>query len=811
MNLTPRDIQKSDLYPLVLLEKVLPSGHRQSLYVWAATGSVTLFIIAALIRTAPLTAKLAGAALIFFAGSGAAFLLELFFRSLYFRAKGKAFTEGSEQIWSLEVLKVVENARGDDLVWAFLTSPAGTLTMRRLGVPEDGVRTFLSGRGRLPVVIDSATSPERWYTLGAFAKALVSIDTSLRDMLLRYAIDDSLFAGAANWYAIERSRELDARVWWTYEHLSSIRGLGSDWNYGKTFALNTYATQVHAEEANDESSRETLERLVGTLTKAKESNALIVGPSGNNGILEQFQGYISAGDIPENLRGKRIMRLDSDLLIAKTGTKQAFEVAFRALLEEAGAAGNVIIAIERFAAFIASTRTIGVDISSILDPFLADTRLPIIAVADIRSYHRELEPTPAIIRRFDVLTVKDPEMHALVSALTREATALERRNGVFFTYPAVVEAADAAEHYFSGNLPLDTATDLLAEASARAVRNSSGIIGKDLILALVSEKTDIPTGEITNEERDMLTNLEGSLHRRVIGQEQAIVSIANALRRSRAGVRNREKPIGSFMFFGPTGVGKTETAKALSEIMFHNENALMRIDMSEYQTGDALARLIGFSGGEAGILATMLREKPYGVLLLDEFEKTNPDVHDLFLQILDEGFFTDARGERVNARNILFIATSNAGSNLIWKATEEGKDLSQEHDAFVQSIISSGTFKPELLNRFTDLILFHPLTPDDLKSIARIMLNSLVKRLREERGLLITVSDDMITYVAKEGYDPGFGARPMKRFIEDHVEQYIADGIIKGTISPGATITLTPTMLTPTQLETPDTSPAPTT
>jgi hypothetical protein len=794
-SLGPHDIRSSTLYPLVILERALSGEKRRAFYKEAAGGALVLFLIALGLRSVPLGETILGLSLLFLSAAIVAYCLELFFRSLYFRERDNGFSEDGAHVFSLETLMIIERADRNDTVRAFLSSPAGTTIMRRLGIDSAAISTFLSARGHKAVVFNDPDRDGIWYTLGAFAEGLYVSDASFGAFLAERTITRELLRGAATWYADSRAEQLEDMRWWTNDRLRAMRGLGADWQYGNTHLLDTYATPVSARETTDDASHDMLARMTATLSKSKESNVLLVGAYDTRAVFQLFQGFLSSARAPETLRKKRIMVLDGNLLIAKTGEKTLLEQTFRALVSEARAAGNVILAIEHAPSFIASARTIGTDIPSILDPFLADVSLPVIATASMKGYREDIARDEAFARRFDVLRAEDTDGQSLAALLTKDASILEQTHNVFFTYPAIFETARAAERYFSGNNTTDTATDILAEAAARANESRDRVIGPDMILGLVSEKTRIPVGTMDDTERDKLLTLETLLKKHVVGQTHALEAIAKALRRARAGVGSANKPMGSFLFFGPTGVGKTETAKALARTLFNDEQALMRLDMSEYQTGDALSRLIGFSGGESGILANMLRENPYGVLLLDEFEKTNKDVHDLFLQILDEGYFTDVHGERVNARNILFIATSNAGSDIIWKLTEEGKDLAHERDAFIRSIIATNIFRPEFLNRFTDLILFHPLSEDDLRAIARIMLGGLSERSRLEKNITLSFTDDMVAHIARAGYDPGFGARPMKRYIEETLEQYVADGIIAGTIRPGATLTLSPEML----------------
>ena len=285
--------------------------------------------------------------------------------------------------------------------------------------------------------------------------------------------------------------------------------------------------------------------------------------------------------------------------------------------------------------------------------------------------------------------------------------------------------------------------------------------------------------------------MENEIKKRIAGQDEAIISISNAIRRSRAGISEESRPIGSFIFLGPTGVGKTETAKALSEVFFDSDKKIIRLDMSEYSGEDSLSKLLGsFETGKQGVLTSMLRENQYGVLLLDEFEKANTEVHNLFLQILDEGIFSDMVGKKVNARNLIIIATSNAGSNIIWNYVKESKNLAENKQKVIDQIISEGLFKPELINRFDGVILFHPLNDIHLKQIASLMLKKLAKRL-EEKSLELVITDELLDYLVQKGSDPLFGARPINRAIQDEVEEVIAKKLISGDIKPGSQVTLT--------------------
>jgi hypothetical protein len=782
----------SALYPLAILERLLPRRARMGIAAGSGALALILFFGAAAFHTHAYGNIVAGLGLILLGCTLILFMAELFFRSLYFHARGTKTTEGAEELISLGVLSVIEGARRNDLVRALFRSPIGTTYTRRLGLSPKEVHTFLVERGARKTELSfTDTDHSPWYSLEDFVAELIAVDEPLSDFLFSKGITRSVAARAAGWCGRMREQELDAMFWWDTEKLLSKKTLGATFHKKRTDTLDAFLRTVPYASQGNMLGKNTLSRVWGGLSKSHESNVLVVGPFDAPTFLGSLTNELRHRYTKEK-RDTRIVLLDTDLLITETGDKITFERTLRTLLEEAREAGNIIIGIPRFHAFITSAHTIGADIRSILDPFLTDSSLACIAFSDERTYTRELERDMSLMRRFEIVRPPRVTSEDMLAFLETDVSLLEKKHSVFFTYPAIDIALSGAERYFMSEDPADKARDLISEAAARAHSEKERIITPEIIRTLISEKSSVPIDALSESERLILADLETHLHKHVVGQESAISAIAQALRRARAGVGDTHKPIGSFIFFGPTGVGKTETAKALSRVMFGGESSLLRLDMSEYRGHDALARLIGSGAGEAGMLATMIRKNPHGVLLLDEFEKTNPDVHDLFLQILDEGIFTDGEGRRVNARNILFIATSNAGSDRIWKATEEGLDVSEEHDAFIAHIIEHGLFKPELLNRFSGTILFHPLSPEDVEAIAHIMLRKVVLRIEEEGGVRVSFSPDMPTHVAREGYDRAFGARPMKRYIEQHIEQYVADGLIKGKIARGGSITLSP-------------------
>ncbi len=440
-----------------------------------------------------------------------------------------------------------------------------------------------------------------------------------------------------------------------------------------------------------------------------------------------------------------------------------------------------------------SLDNVGVIAAQILQPYFASNALHIIAMADTTPFRKVIESNAALMVHFQKIEVLEPDERRLLPILQEVAPVIEvqTRGSVLITYPALKKIAEAGVRYLvEGALP-ERAIVLMQELVNYAAGRHVALIGPELVAEYVGKKTKMPMGAITKEEQEKLMNLEDRLHERVINQVEAISAIANTIRRARAGIEEPKRPIGSFLFLGPTGVGKTETAKALAAVYFGNEDSMIRLDMTEYQTEDAIERLIGsFDKNEPGLLASRMRSSPYGALLLDEFEKADKKVIDLFLQILDEGFFTDAFGEHVNMRNTIIIATSNAGAQMVWHLVEGNIDPSTKKSAIIAEIQQEGKFKPELLNRFDAIIIFQPLSQEHLKQVARLMLKKLADRLKEQQNITFAITDELIDETVRLGYDPTFGARPMRRFIQDKVEKVIAEKIIKGELSRGGSVVL---------------------
>lgn len=702
---------------------------------------------------------------------------------------------------SFDAAVLVSGLSDADAFKNFSDNFLGKQILLRLGISNTAVREFLN-KPRQTVAADAllvSTRTNSFVSLSDIVVALFSADQEAALFLASQSASAGAAAGAAAWVERGLVNMRRGRRSWGRERLGRVQGVGKDWAYGSAWRLSRYGREVGDVPAFARvSSAEVLlagnagEQVEAVLSRNREANALLVGDAGSprEAAVAFIRARIQEGSVLPQLEHKRLVVFDTDAFIAETKTKITFESELQRLFGEIEKAGNLIVVLTDFPAFLESAALLGSDAGRLLDDFLASPNIQLIALAETGGFHRTIEPNAEMMKRFERILVPAPNEQTILPYLEDEAARIEARSRLFFTFPAVEAAVKASARYFMGESLLDKAIDVLYEAASNVKKAKRVAVLPSDILSVIEKRTGVPVGALSETERATLLALEGTLRTRVVGQDEALGAVAGALRRARSGIANPNRPFGSFLFLGPTGVGKTETAKALASSFFGSEDATHRLDLSEYRTADSMERLIGsFAAGKLGTLSSLLREKPYGVLLLDEFEKTTVEVRHLFLQVLDEGFFTDAAGKRVNCRNLLIIATSNAGSDLIWNAVRQGNDLSDEKKRIVDALVERGAFTPELLNRFDGVILFQPLTGKNLRTVAELMLQKLAKRL-VERGVSFTPTQRLVDFVASAGADPQFGARAMQRAVTDTVERAIADKILKGDIRPGSRVEL---------------------
>lgn len=544
--------------------------------------------------------------------------------------------------------------------------------------------------------------------------------------------------------------------------------------------------------------QEILNKIEKTLGRAQSNNVILVGEPGvgKHSVMDALSSAIVKGQLP-TLHDKRIILLDIIALLASgqqntnstalqgqtTKNVSSAKSTFEAILEEAKRAGNIILAIDNIDRICTNLegRT---DLTEVLSAVLTDNALPLIGLSTIDDFNAYIRPNASMTSMFERIDVEEPEEDELITILVGKAMEIYSSQKIATSYIALLEIIDKSNRLMADKKQPEKSILIMEDATSEAKNQKINQVTVPIVDTILSEKTKTPVGNITETEAQKLTDLEQILHKRIVGQNEAIEGIARAMRRARADLKNSKKPMGSFLFLGPTGVGKTETAKALAQVYFSDENRMVRFDMTEFQGADALSRLIGNPSTKApGQLVTQVREQPFGILLIDEFEKAAKDVQNLFLQILDEGNLTDAFGKKTSFSNTIVIATSNAAAQYIRELVEQNtQDLPK---LLMDYVLDKGLFSPELINRFDATIVYRPLTGEEVVQVAYLMLQSLARDLKENKNITLEVTPELASLVAKQGYVAAFGARPLRRLIQDKIEDQIAQLMIAKKLTNG--------------------------
>ena len=716
-------------------------------------------------------------------------LLLLALDAIYF---SKVFSREGASNFLPELSLIVFTTPEGDLIRGFLSSRDGSEALFRAGVMPADLADFVENR-KFIVPASALRIEEKGKREEEYVRALIASDKNFENFLLLHNISAETLSLSLGWVFSLHRESLNVRRWWTEKRLRNLRPLGRSWAYGGAYKLEKYSTSLYfSSDIQDELHLEEINSLEAILAQDSQANALIVGEegSGKMEIVEVLARRISDRET-RFLRDFQFKVLALDYLFASHESAAGLERTLIDILSDIVSSGNIILVIPDLPLFLSGCSVLGVDPAPLLGRFLKSPDVHVIVVSDTEGFRRKIEPEEGITGEFAKIMVKGTDKKTVSKILLEEVIYLESREDVFFTYGAVKRAIASAERYFIDKPLFDASRDLLVEALSLTKTSGRMVVSEDDVDSVIRRDTGVPVGRIDDVEKTKLTHLSDLLHERIVGQDEAVNLISEAMRRTRAGIANTMKPIGSFLFLGPTGVGKTETVKALAEVFFGQEAKILRLDMTEYSTDDALNRLIGrFSSEDLGILSSMIRENQYGVLLLDEFEKTDHRVQDLFLQILDEGVFSDSFGRKISARNLMIIATSNAGSEYIFEAVERRENIADRKNEIIDRLVREGVFKPELINRFDAVVLFHPLTDEHLRVIAKLLLRRLSWRLKE-KNMTLEINDALLDFLVMKGRDPKFGARPLNRAIQDNIEKIIADGIISGDYKPGANIAFT--------------------
>ena len=608
------------------------------------------------------------------------------------------------------------------------------------------------------------------------------------------------------------------------------------------------------------------ERVLQILCRRGKNNPCLIGEPGvgKTAIVEGIAQNLVNGTVPDIVAGKRLVSLDMSGLVAKSKYRGEFEERIKKVINEVSAAGNVMLFIDELHTIIGAGGAEGsLDASNILKPALARGEVQVIGATTIEEYRKYIEKDAALERRFQPVQVGEPTEEESIEILKGLRGLYEKHHNVEITDEGVEAAVRLSARYVNDRFLPDKAIDLMDEAAAksrlgvmrdpqdailkkqeirqaeldledalregdierartlksaredlelqweklnkknqRADKRRKPVVGENEIAEVVAGWTKIPVSKLTENEAARLQKLEETLHKRVIGQEEAVSAVAKAVRRGRVGLKDPKRPIGSFLFLGPTGVGKTEVSKALAEAVFGNEDAMIRVDMSEYMEKHSVSKMIGSPPGyvgheDGGQLSEKVRRNPFSVVLFDEIEKAHPDVFNILLQVLDDGHITDSQGRKVDFKNTIIIMTSNAGAQSIIEPKKLGfgvhEDEKQDHERMKNNVMEEvkRLFKPEFLNRIDETIVFRALNKDDMKQIVTLMASELQKRCREQLQIELVIRDAAKAYIVEKAYDRKYGARPLRRKIQDEIEDRLAEEIIAGKVKAGDRVVVT--------------------
>jgi len=628
--------------------------------------------------------------------------------------------------------------------------------------------------------------------VGDIVVALAENDPIFKKILINSDLKVEDIGNIVQWLDVLEKGISQRKKFWEWENLLRRGSIGRDWASGYTLTLDQFSTDW-----TDIIRRRGREEIVGcedevanmerVLSQEEVHNALLIGEpgTGRKSIIHALAQKLLFGESLFEINYKRVVSLDIVSVLAKCQSSDEVETTLDTIFKEAASAENVILVIDEFYSFISQNGKPGtVDISPILLRYLSLPHFRVIGITSFLGLHLFVEQNPAILNFFETVKVTEVSEQETIMLIEDKVLSYEYKYKRFICYQTIRDVVKYSNKYIPNTPFPKKALDLLEEVVTYAVRYSnSKIILPEYVSKVISKKTDIPVGKLEQKEKEILLNLENLIHQRIINQEEAVYEVSNALRRARAEIKSRKGPMGTFLFLGPTGVGKTETAKALAGVYFGAEEKMIRLDMSEFQSIQDISRLLG-STEEEGLLTTTIRENPFSLVLLDEIEKSHPNILNLFLQVLDEGSITDGIGRKVSFKNSIIIATSNAGYQIILDALKKEKPIPEIKKDLLDFLFQEKTFRPEFINRFDAVVVFRSLNKDHLLAIAELLLQGLKKQLKEKE-IEFVITDNLKQKMVDLGYDPIFGARQMARVIQDKIGNALAPAIISGQLKKG--------------------------
>ncbi len=585
---------------------------------------------------------------------------------------------------------------------------------------------------------------------------------------------------------------------WSPEAIQRNSSLGRSWIMGYTDALDMLTTEIDAtQEATGERSviihTDAIEAVLRSLLRAKERNVLVLGKTGTGKrtLIRNVVAQLRTLEREKHLPFTRVLMLQTEKLLSGVGNSDTFLLN---ALSRAQNSGRFILVIRDLSLLL---RSANANLMAVLKKFLESSNISVVGIADTQDYHTLIKTDPMLDSMFQKVTVEDANDEETMETLMAHYFSLQSHR-VRITYKALKSILELTKRFLSmrGGLP-GTALDVMDEAVHRAHDNGDAFVREDHVREVISIKSRVNVLQVSEGEKERLLILEDSMKNRVIEQDNAIHAVVSSLKRARMDLRERHKPVGTFLFLGPTGVGKTETAKVLAEEYFGASDAMIRLDMNEYSHADSVFGVIGNASSSEGFLAQRVQDKPFSLILLDEIEKAHPTVLNLFLQILDEGFLTDSRGIRTDFRNTIIIATSNAGALFIRDFVKEHADYDKQNfkAALLDSILQQKLFTPEFVNRFDEVVLFYPLSQTAAGRVAGLMIDSIVSDLQKRRGISVTLGEGVMEKLLSRGYSMEFGAREMRRTITDMIEDYLADYLLRNDVKRGDEIVIQPSDL----------------